>query len=79
MEIDQHTDWTTVYTADFAGVYMLDFSPRNNGNIQFRFSNDGGDTINSSIGLVRYLPAGTTIQHKGPAVELFGARLGNEF
>ncbi len=76
MQVDQYSDWTTVYTADFAGVYMLDFTPRNNGNVQFRYDNDSEQSLSAGV---RYLPAGTTIQHKGPAANLYGARLGNEF
>ncbi len=76
MQVDQHTDWTTVYTVEFEGVYMLDRTPRNNGNVQFRYNNDSEDTLSPGV---RFLPVGTTIQHKGPAATLFGTRLGNEF
>lgn len=79
LDIGPESTPAVVFTADFAGMYQLSLLHPASGswalthNGQNMFLADGDDGQASTV---RYLAAGDTLEYRGQAAQLAGARLG---
>lgn len=80
MQLDQATEYETVYTVEFPGIYVLVLRLQTGGSGNVRTN---GLSFLSANGIgqgsaIRYLEAGQLLEYQGPAGELFGVRIGTE-